>query len=141
ESLYQYKEQLLGKGVTINKMKKPNDTDVNKLKCQVEQLQDEVFRLQMQKDILEKAGEIIKKDQGIFLEKLTNQEKTILIDALRPKYKLSQLLTIIDIPKSSYFYHKKQLALPDKYNDVRAQIIDIFKKNKRRYGYRRIHAL
>lgn len=140
ESLYQYKEQLLGKDVSINKMKQPNDTDVNKLKDQVKQLQDEIYHLQMQKDILEKAGEIIKKDQGILLEELTNQEKTILIDVLRPIYKLSQLLTIIDIPKSSYSYHKRQLALPDKYSNVRAQIIDIFEKNKRRYGYRRIHA-
>jgi transposase InsO family protein/transposase-like protein len=140
ESLYQYKDQLLGKGVSINKMKKPSDTDVNNLKDQVKQLQDELSQLQMQKDILEKAGEIIKKDQGIFLEALTNQEKTTLIDALRPKYTLSQLLTSIDIPKSSYCYHKKQLALPNKYNYVRVQIIDIFKAGKRRYGYRRIHA-
>lgn len=66
ESLYQYKDQLLGKGVSINKMKKPNDTDVNKLKDQVKQLQDELSQLQMQKNILENAGEIIKKDQGIF---------------------------------------------------------------------------
>ena len=121
-------------------MKQPNDTDVNKLKDQVKQLQDELSYLQMQKDILEKAGEIIKKDQGIFLEALTNQEKTRLIDALRPKYTLSQLLTLINIPKSSYCYHKKHLALPNKYNDVRSQIIDIFNAGKRRYGYRRIHA-
>ncbi len=140
ESLYKYKDQLLGKGVPINKMNKSKDTDINKLKDQVKQLQEEVYYLQMQKDILEKAGEIIKKDQGIFLEKLTNKEKTILIDALRPKYRLSQLLSIIDIPKSSYCYHKKQLALPDKYKDVRAKIVDIFERNKRRYGYRRIYA-
>lgn len=140
ESLYKYKDQLLGKGVPINKMNKAMDTDINKLKDQVKQLQEEVYYLQMQKDILEKAGEIIKKDQGIFLEKLTNKEKTILIDALRPKYRLTQLLSIIDIPKSSYCYHKKQLALPDKYEDVRAKIIDVFEKNNRRYGYRRIHA-
>ncbi|CDZ99668.1 hypothetical protein BN1048_00592 [Jeotgalicoccus saudimassiliensis] len=94
----------------------------------------------MQKDILEKAGEIIKKDQGIFLEALTNQEKTTLIHALRPKYKLYQLLTSIDIPKSSYCYHKKQLALPNKYNYVRVQIIDIFKVGKCLYAYRWIHA-
>jgi len=55
-------------------------------------------------------------------------------------YKLTQLLKIINIPKSSYCYHKKQLALPDKYSDERAQIIDLFEKNKRRYGYRRIRA-
>jgi len=30
--------------------------------------------------------------------------------------------------------------LPDKYSDERAQIIDLFEKNKHRYGYRRIHA-
>src|SRR5690625_4116897 len=76
ESLYQYKDQLLGKGVPINKMNKAIDTDINKLKNQVKQLQEEVYYLQMQKDILEKAGEIIKKDQGIFLEELTNKEKT-----------------------------------------------------------------
>jgi len=35
---------------------------------------------------------------------------------------------------------KKRLALPDKYRDVRAKIIDIFEKNKRRYGYRPIYA-
>lgn len=140
-SLYNYKDQLLGKGVSINKMEKSNETNVNKLKGQVKQLQDEIYQLQMQKDILEKAGEFIKKNQGVFLERFTNQEKTILIDALRPKYKLSLLLTFIDMPKSSYCYHKKQLALPDKYSDIRTQIIDIFEENKRRYGYRRIHVL
>src|SRR5690554_1548787 len=113
EVLYKHKDQLLGKGVPINKMSESTNTDINKLKDQVKQLQEEVYYLQMQKDILEKAGEIIKKDQGIFLEKLTNREKTILIDAIRPKYKLSQLLIIVDNPKSSYCYHKKQLALPD----------------------------
>lgn len=140
ESLYHYKEQLLGKDVSMSIRKKSKDTDVNQLKDQVKQLQDEIYHLQMQKNILEKAGEIIKKDQGIFLEELTNQEKTILIDALRPTYKLFELLKNIDIPKSSYGYHKRQLALPDKYSDERAQIIDLFKKNKRRYGYRRIHS-
>lgn len=97
---------MLGKDVSMNILKKSKDADVNKLKEQVKQLQDEIYHLQMQKDILEKTSEI-KKDQGIFLEKLTNQEKTILIDALRPTYKLSQLLKSIDIPKSSYSYQKK----------------------------------
>lgn len=140
EALYKYKDQLLGKGVPTNNMNKSNDADIKNLKDQVKQLQEEVYYLRMQKDILEKAGEIIKKDQGIYLEKLTNREKTILIDALRPKYKLSQLLSVINIPKSSYCYHKNQLSLPDKYRNVRTKIMDIFEKNKRRYGYRRIHA-
>ena len=66
ESLYKYKDQLLGKGVPINKMNKFKNTDINKLKDQVKQLQEEVYYLQMQKDILEKAGEIIKKTRASF---------------------------------------------------------------------------
>ena len=34
---------------------------------------------------LEKAAELIKKDQGISLERLTNREKTLVIDALRER--------------------------------------------------------
>ena|SRR5690625_2726031 len=59
--LYKHKDQLLGKGVAIDKMEKTTETDVNKLK-QVKQLQDEIYYLQMEKDILEKSGELIKKD-------------------------------------------------------------------------------
>lgn len=139
-SLYKYKDQLLGKGVAINKMGKTTEIDANKLKQQVKQLQDDIYYLQMEKNILEKAGEIIKKDKGISLEELTNQKKTILIDFLRPKFKLTELLTFINIPKSSYCYHKRQLSLPDKYSSLRSQIINVFKQNKHRYGYRRIHA-
>lgn len=44
------------------------------------------------------------------------------------------------MPKSSYGYHKKRLALPDKYSDERIQVIGHFRRNKQRYGYHRIHA-
>ncbi len=60
------KNSYLARMYLLNKMKKPNDTDVNKLKDQVKQLQDEIYPLQMQKDILGKAGEIIKKPGHLF---------------------------------------------------------------------------
>ena len=137
-SLYNYKERWLGKDV-LGMVNDSKETDVNQLKSQVKQLQEEVHRLQIQKDVLEKAGELLKKDQGIHLEELTNQEKTLLIDALRPFYPLKELLACVSIPKSSYSYHHTQLSLPDKYCKARTMIIEIFHKNKRRYGYRRIH--
>jgi len=56
---------------------------INDLETKREELEREVYRLQMQKDILEKAGEIIKKGKGIHPEKLSNREKADLIDALR----------------------------------------------------------
>ena len=72
-ALYKYKDQLLGKRVAIDKMEKTTEVDVNKLKQQIKQLQDDIYYLQMEKDILEKAGALIKKDQGINLAALTHQ--------------------------------------------------------------------
>jgi len=61
---------------------------------QVEILQEEIYRLQLEKDVLEKAAEIIKKDRGINLESLTNREKAIVINALRKRYQLKELLSV-----------------------------------------------
>ena len=46
----------------------------------------------------------------------------------------------MDLPRSSYFYHRAGLEAGDKYVEVRQAIADIFQSNYRCYGYRRIHA-
>lgn len=40
--------------------------------------------------------------------------------------------------RASFYYHIKQLQLPDKYETLRKQIIAIYHAHKGRYGYRRI---
>ena len=62
--------------------------DKDALLAEVELLKKEIYRKQMELDILKKAAEIIKKDQGINPRKLKNKEKTSLIDALRTEYSL-----------------------------------------------------
>jgi len=42
------------------------------------------------------------------------------------------------LPKSSYFYHKARMKLPDKYAESRTRIKEIFNSNWQCYGYRRI---
>ena len=42
----------------------------------------------MEKDILQKASELIKKDEGIDISALSNREKTIIINALKDTYPL-----------------------------------------------------
>ena len=42
--------------------------------------------------------------------------------------------------RSSYFYHRARLEVADKYAEVRQAMTDIFERNYRCYGYRRIHA-
>ena len=96
-ALYDWKSRLLRKGDEHSMAKKRKTVDNNKtieeltserdqLTSKVNELQQQIYRLQLEKDVLEKAAEIIKKDQGISLIKLTNKEKAIVIDALREKY-------------------------------------------------------
>lgn len=57
---------------------------------------------------------------------------------LRPSFPLATLLTIAQLPRSTYYYHIKHLAKPDKYAETREQVTRIFHENRGRYGYRRI---
>lgn len=109
-SLYKWKMQLLGeeKAKTMSesaKTKLPDDRDA--LLADVESLKKKIYRQQMELDILNKAAEIIKNDRGIDPRRLVNTEKAILIDALRMKYPLNELLQMTDLVKSSYFYQRK----------------------------------
>ncbi len=117
----------------------------NKLPDEKQELEDETKKskgeieyLKMERDVYEKVAEIIKKDQGINLQILTNKEKTMVIGALRNKYKLCDLLGILRISKSNYFYQLQVVKDGDKYANVREIIHDIFNEARRTYGYRRI---
>ena len=141
ESLYKWKREMLDeerKGKRKNKDDLPDD--VSALREEAESLKRQIYRLQMEYDILEKATEIIKKGQGIDPRKLTNREKASLIDALRTKYPLNDLLQMLKIAKSSYFYQVQIQKKPEKYSNLREEVKTVFYENQRRYGYRRIHA-
>lgn len=62
-----------------------------------------------------------------------------MIDALKNKYKLKELLGSLKLSKSSYFYQKSRLLKEDKYSQLREDITDIFNENYKTYGYRRIY--
>ena len=142
-TLYNWKNQLLGRDAPAS-MKRdkepPTKTDKAQLEKQVESLRRDIRQLQLERDLLKKANEILKKGLGVDLELLTNREKTMLVDALREAYALPQLLDELHLPRSSYFYHRARLGLADKYAEVRRSIADIFHSNHRCYGYRRIQA-
>lgn len=57
---------------------------------------------------------------------------------LRHEFKLSLLLEMAELPRSTYYYYIKHMKDEDKYSEIRKQITDIFHENKGRYGYRRI---
>ena len=51
---------------------------------------------------------------------------------------LGLLLTIAQLPRATFYYHLKRMRVPDKYKEVKAEIVAIYHENKGRYGYRRI---
>jgi len=89
--------QAISKWYDINSKKtteisKNADDKKSELKQQIEVLKEEVFRLQLERDILEKTSEILKKEMNICPNLLMNREKAILIDALKEKYEIKILL-------------------------------------------------
>ena len=142
-TLYNWKNQLLGREVPAS-MKHQRDLPAaperEVLERQIEELQRDIRRLQLEQDLLKKANEIVKKGLGISHKQLTNREKTLLVDALRHTYTLTELLTEVGLPSSSYFYHRARLDAADRYADVRRIITEIFERNHRCYGYRRMQA-
>ena len=142
-SLYKWKNQLLGHDAPASMKPKPDapaSSDRADLEQQLETLHQDIRRLQLEKDLLKKANELLKKELGIDRQLLTNREKTQLVDALRETYTLTELLCEVSLPRSSYFYHRARLEVADKYAAVRQVMTDIFERNYRCYGYRRIHA-
>lgn len=141
EVLYKWKNKLLPAEYS-NTMQKQTplaaSADKKELQNAVEQLQQRIHKLQLEHDILTKANALIKKENGISHQALTNNEKTILIDALLVTYKLKELLAKLELARSSYFYHRAKNKLPDKYASMRALISEIFYSNNQCYGYRRI---
>ena len=142
-SLYNWRNQLLSTEALKAMKPKPDpspSSERDELERELEHLQQDVKRLKLEQDILKKANELLKKELGIDQQLLTNREKTQLVDALRSTHALADLLAEIKLPRSSYFYHRGRLELGDKYAAVRGVMADIFQRNYRCYGSRRMHA-
>ena len=61
-----------------------------------------------------------------------------MIHELRREHDLTILLEIAQLPKATFYYHRKNQAKQDKYAQAKAEIAAIFHENKGRYGYRRV---
>jgi len=121
-TLYAWKNQLLGSEAPATMKRKKNaslDPEIEGLERQRDVLQRDIRELQIEHDLLKTASELIKKDLGGDLQGLRNREKTMLIVALKNRYKASALLARLGLARSSYFYHRARIALEDKYLPVR----------------------
>ena len=137
--LYKWKDAMLGSEAPCKMIKHSGNDSIDDLKAQIEELQDQVKELELKKAILEGTVELLGKDPSVDPNLLTNKEKTLLVNSLRPAHKLKDILIELKMSKSSYQYQVKVLNSPDRYANLRWRIIAIFKSSDARYGYRRIH--
>ena len=105
----------------------------------ISELQEQIKQLQMEVDVLKEALNLLKKDPGISVTELKNREKAVVIDAMKNRYPLPNLLRLLNMAKSSYYYHETAIKQPDKYSHIRKKMIELFNENRKCYGYRRIH--
>src|SRR5690606_15340088 len=84
-TLYNWKNQLLGHEAPPT-MKRNNSSPAaperEELERQLDSLQRDIRQLQIERDLLKKANELLKKGLGVDLQLLSNREKTLLVDAL-----------------------------------------------------------
>ena len=98
QALYSWKNDLLGKGdstALVAKEDKPLSDDRDALLSEVESLKSQIHRLKLEKAILEGTVDIVKKDPGVDLKRLTNKEKAILVGTLKNEYPLKDLLDYV----------------------------------------------
>lgn len=68
-------------------------------------------------------------------------KKAEIIQRLRARYPLKQLLIYFEIPRSTFYHALSRLKNPDPYRNLKQDIIKWFKDSHETYGYRRIYLL
>lgn len=143
-TIYNWKEKYLSRdgGSRMNSAeKKKRKQNKEAIDPTIAALLARIEELELDVDILTETVKVLKKDPGVVVTPLRNKEKVVITDALREKHSLPTLLKKLDLPKSSYYYERKRLQVPDKYESVRRRIQEIFKENRSCYGYRRVKAV
>ena len=105
----------------------------------MEALRRRVEELELENALMREVVEVVKKDPGADLRRLSNREKTMPVDRLRPRYSLRSMACLLRIAPSSYHYHHARIDV-DKYTGLRARVARAFADSKGRYGYRRVKA-
>ena len=140
-TLYNWKRKLLGEEAPSTMPGNKQDMTIEELEAMKAALEADIDKLELKRAVLEGTVELLGKGQGAEPRMLTNREKTILAESLRPAHKLKDLLEAVGLAKGSHRYQMAAMARPDKYADLRIRICEIFHDSRGRYGYRRIHSV
>ena len=99
-----------------------------------------IERLVLENAVLRTVNDVLK---AASLDGMSNREKTLVIDRLRPcrKWSLRELTSSLGISKSSYEYQRRAIARPDRLAPLRALVRRIFTEDgEGARGYRFVTA-
>ena len=94
-----------------------------------------IHKLELKNAILEEKMKLLKAE-GI--DKLSNNELSVLVDALSQRFAKTEILKALGMSSSSYYYTKTKSKRPDRYGAARAAIKEEFYRVGGRRGYRYI---
>jgi len=131
------------KGVPVSKEFDDLPDDVGELKDMLREAKMQLRKVQLELDVRQATLEIVKKDPGADPDLLTNAEKAAMVTALRPKYKLCEILPVVGMAKSSYEYARnaQMRGETEEHAAARKAVIAAFDASGGTYGYRRITAV
>ena len=131
------------KGVPVSKEFDDLPDDVGELKDMLREAKMQLRKVQLELDVRQATLEIVKKDPGADPDLLTNAEKAAMVTALRPKYKLCEILPVVGMAKSSYEYARnvQMKGETEEHAAARKAVIAAFDASGGTYGYRRITAV
>lgn len=128
------------KGEPVSKPYDDLPDDIETLRKKERDLKKQVRMLQIEIDVRQATLDFLKKAQGTDPNRLKNPEKAAIIKPLRQKWKLRELLAVVDMSKSSYEYSIKAAAIAEneQQSEKRKRVREAFSNSGETYGYRRI---
>lgn len=117
--------------------------DIETLRDMLREAKTQLRRTQLELDVRQATLEILKKDPGADPDRLTNAEKAEMVEALRAKYRLREILPVVGMAKSSYEYARSARARGETEERAAARraVVGAFEASGGTYGYRRITAV
>lgn len=113
--------------------------DIDALEARKAELKRELRDLELRRDVLEGTLELLGKGAGADPEnELTNREKTRLVESLRGRWGLCELLRAVGLARSSHQYQLAAMTRPDGDAETRELVCGVFDASDGTYGRRRI---
>lgn len=114
--------------------------DIDAPEARKAELEREIGRLELRRDIMQGAVELLGKGPGADpANELTDRGEALLVDSLRPRWRLRGLLEAPSTPRSSHRYQAAAIAAGDRDAGARPLVCEVFGASDGACGRRRTH--